>query len=148
MVDYNNFNEPYYLPIGDLRYIEDLLRGFKEIKDASSLDSLVSLDSLLEPFFSRALVPFYDAMWDGLDTTAGHVIYRLSDLVPEEKRRNIAIYPASTGSLIIEQWNWATLEDWRKEWERYHKDIPQHNLDRLIKMLPLPHLLLQKNDQK
>ena len=131
-----------YLPIGDLDYLKELLDSCKKSKGK------VSLEKLLESFFSLALVPFYDPMWDGLKTHAGHVIYRLSDSVPEEKRRNIAIYPANNGSLIMDKYPWASLEDWRAEWQKYHKQIPGDDIKQLVKMImPADSFILKKDDQ-
>jgi hypothetical protein len=65
-------------------------------------------------FFRHVLAPFYDCVWDGLKTEAGHAVYRLSDLVPQEVRQVIEIYPRKDG--------WDTLEDFRREWEDLHPE--------------------------
>ncbi|HLD83879.1 MAG TPA: hypothetical protein VI979_03430 [archaeon] len=98
-----------------------------------------------ERFFSLALLGFYDAMNPALTAADGHMIYRLSDFVPEDRRRTMRIYPCRTGSIIMPSDeildaskhpyeyelgggpnNWDSLEDWRKQWERIHRNnIPE-----------------------
>lgn len=105
------------LPIGDIEYLKRLAKTFKEHRNETGN---------LEFFFSFALMSFYDCMWEGLGTNAGHVVYRLSDFISEEERSIIKIYPSKDGSIIDEKiYPWASLEDWRKEWEElYHSNIP------------------------
>jgi hypothetical protein len=126
------------LPVGDIEHIRWIVKYFKEHRDNISVGS----------FFMMVLEPFYDCMWDGLNTVAGHVIYRLSDFVSEEERIKISIYPSENGSLIIDEGfglgRWYSLEQWRKEWERYHQYIPE-----LKKLLPPgSDILLTNKNQK
>ena len=77
-------------------------------------------------FFSHALCGYYDCMWDGMNESVGHLIYRLSDLIDELKRRQMGIYPSATGSLWLDGNMWNSLEDWRKIWEKdFPKGIPE-----------------------
>ncbi len=113
------------LPIGTYEYIKELLTMNTQHNQVS-----------LEMFFSLALVPFYDPMWNGLEETAGHIIYRLSDFVFVEERERIAVYPSEKASIIITDeelgsCSWCSLQDWRREWEKYHPIIPEFQ-----KMLP------------
>lgn len=79
------------LPIADVPYLRELAQHYKDNPDFTT-----------DLFFSLALVGFYDAMWDGLNSTAGHIIYRLSDAIEKPQRETMDIYPSSTGSIIIE----------------------------------------------
>lgn len=63
-------------------------------------------------FFKSVLQGFYSPMSAGMKSDAGHVIYRLSDHLTGEERRGIQVYGNDT------------LEDWRKQWEKYHPIIP------------------------
>jgi len=115
-----------YSPIGNADDVRELVQKFKN--GAFDLDG----------FFRNALLPFYDVMWFSLRGQAGHILYRLSDSVPEEKRKKIAIYSSREGSLIldprngdIDDYKWDSLEDWRKLWEKIHPYIPE-----LMKSLP------------
>jgi hypothetical protein len=72
----------------------------------------------LRTFFAVALRPHYCPSWgpaQSLPALAGNVLYRLSDLVPLERRESMHLfddYPS--GSF--------TLEDWRQLWlARYEK---------------------------
>lgn len=69
---------------------------------------------LLGLFFSNALTPYYDCMWDGMEPEVGHIIYRLSDNVPDDIRSCILIYP----KMGKDEERWVTLSEWREEWER------------------------------
>jgi len=111
--------------IGDIPYLKELARAIKEDR--------MDFEKGVEWFFHCALLPYYQPIdWDGMNIDAGHIIYRLSDFLPEEKRSKIEIYPnPHGGSLIINDYPWDSLEDWRKQWEKYHSYIPP-----IIKKLP------------
>lgn len=64
-----------------------------------------------EHFFSTLLYRFYDCMGGGLDDLLGHVIYRISDLLPPDERRGLYVYPNAKGPDH-------TLASWREEWEK------------------------------
>lgn len=92
-----------------------------------------------EFFFSRALLPYYEAgisHWEGLDRETGHIIYRLSDLVDPEDRKVFAVYPSQDGSITKMlgdegdeyESKWDSLEDWRDEWSKNHPEIPDHDI--------------------
>jgi len=125
MVEQGRFKNDSFdgLPIGDVPYLRELVQDYKD-----------NLDFTTEWFFSYALLGFYDAMWDGLNGTAGHIIYRLSDAIEKSQRETMHIYPSSTGSIIIiergmgedEGVRWDSLEDWRKQWERDNPVIPEY----------------------
>jgi hypothetical protein len=84
-------------------------------------------------FFFCALMPYYqtEECETYLDQLAGHVIYRLSDSIPKEKREIMHVYPNNEGSLIIDEHKWDSLEDWRKQWEHINPVIPE-----FVKLLP------------
>lgn len=125
MVEQSRFKNDSFdgLPIGDVPYLRTLVEHYKDNPDFTR-----------ERFFSYALLGFYDAMWDGLNGTAGHIIYRLSDAIEKPQRETMHIYPSSTGSIIIEHKDrgedagvrWDSLEDWRKKWERDNPVIPEY----------------------
>lgn len=118
------------LPSGDSNYLRKLVQDYKKRGDHIPD---------LETFFSMALLPFYDVMWTGLKRDVGHVIYRLSDFVPEEERCQIGIYPSRTGSIIDGKYGlWNSLVDWRRQWERQHLYIPE-----FVKLLPEAQDILQ-----
>lgn len=85
-----------------------------------------------------ALLGYYDAMWDGLTEEAGHIIYRLSDFLPVDKRMRLSVFSSKDGSIVElmgdgDEWLVsASLEDWRKEWRRAHKEIPHVFRKRLL----------------
>lgn len=116
------------LPVGNVDYLKKLVEDYKRYREIKNL----------ELFFSMALLPFYDAMWDGLTSDAGHLMYRLSDFLSEDKRRCMSIYPSSNGSLSIDGSIWDSLEDWRKMWAKYNPYIPE-----LKKILKLEYVILQ-----
>lgn len=107
------------LPLGDIPYLQELAKWYSENRELP-----------LRHFFSRAIVPYYDPMWDGLKIDAGHIIYRLSDVIPPEERATMEIYPSNTGSIIQLEDNtcprWDSLEDWRTHWKRHHPIIPEY----------------------
>lgn len=115
------------LPVGDIDGLKKLLAYFKEIKEKEGLNS-----ESMKSFFGLALVSHYDCMWEGLRIEAGHMIYRLSDQIPPERRQTIPIYPYEDGSIKRQDGNWDSLEDWRKQWEKYNPNIPEFQ-----KLLPL-----------
>lgn len=112
------------LRLGDTEYLKEIIKVIKE--DNKIADPI-------ETFFFYALGPYYCPVgWDGIKRNAGHIIYRLSDFLPEEKRSNIAIYPSEHGSLIVNNYPWDSLGDWRKKWEKHYPNgIPE-----MIKKLP------------
>ncbi len=66
----------------------------------------------LRVFFSMALAPFYDARVcedqgrcpRALPTLTGNVLYRLADLVPQQRRESLPLFEGMT------------LQDWRDTW--------------------------------
>lgn len=92
------------LPIADNAYILRCLETAKRFKKTRKPDN----EKLLEIFFSDALTPYYDCMFEGLKGDSGNIIFALSEQVPEELRRKIEIYPNGA--------DWHSLEDWRTEW--------------------------------
>ena len=90
-------------------------------------------------FFAEALEGYYCSLWDGLERNSGHVIYRLSDFIPKDKRENMPVYPSLTGSIVdkgLVQWD--SLEDWRNRWEKAsNNDIPyfQNQLPSVLREL-------------
>lgn len=94
-------------PVGDIEWIKDLAKTYRE---NPGMD--------IGHVFSMSLLGYYDAMWGGLDRNAGHIIYRLSDHIPQEEREKISIYPSETGSIVMDAFGpWDSLEDWRKQWK-------------------------------
>jgi hypothetical protein len=90
-----------------------------------------NLEQDLKIFFWFALgfrQPYpYDV--DKTDETYGHILYRISDFVPEQLRRKIQVYESDKGSLIeknLISTRWASLEDWRKVWKDKHPIIPDY----------------------
>ncbi|MDA2922124.1 hypothetical protein MYX07_02535 [Patescibacteria group bacterium AH-259-L07] len=94
-------------------------------------------ERILQSFFSIELGRYYDCLSDGLPIMTGHFIYRLSDLVPIEQRRTMAIYPnEESGSVIPDHTDpdpmpWDSLEDWRQTWKKDYSPIPK-----LLKEIP------------
>jgi len=123
----------YQLPIGNVAGLKRLVQFFRSA-------SQEEMD--LERFFSLAIMPFYDCMHGGIERMAGHVLYRLSDFLPLEHRKDIYIYPDSSdssGSLVVDDSSWHSLEDWRKEWESLNPHIPSLTKSlpgEIIKLLP------------
>lgn len=89
----------------------------------------------LQLFFMDALVPYFDCLWEGMDETAGHIVYRLSDRLPPHIRSNIGVYPRAVRrdqtsplgynvDMKANMSGWTTLEEWRREWETQHRNIP------------------------
>lgn len=130
MVEKGRFSESAFgdLPITDVPRLRRLVETYKQHPALTA-----------EWFFTHALLGYYDAMHDGLNVTAGHILYRLSDGFEEEERKKMAIYPSETGSMVIpregeeaeffdegEEDRWDSLEDWRKLWEGHHPFIPQY----------------------
>lgn len=126
MVEQNRFKNDSFdrLPIADVPHLRKLAETYRDDPDFTT-----------DFFFSLALRGFYDAMWDGLNATAGHIIYRLSDTIEKPQRETMDIYPSPTGSIIFEHKSgknhgyvdrWDSLEDWRKQWERLHPVIPEY----------------------
>jgi len=117
----NHMSSPefYRLPTADLAYLRSLLQWHKDHPDLFSI----------ETFFCQALLGYYDCMWSGMNQEVGHLVYRLSDSVPEEERGRIPVYPGiDEGSLILENNRWYSLEDWRRCWEKQNPIIPHYTL--------------------
>ncbi len=142
MVEQERLKNDFFdrLPIGDVPYLRILVQRYRDNPKMTT-----------ESFFSFALLGFYDAMWDGLNGMAGHIIYRLSDAIEKPQRETMVIYPSSKGSIINvneedvgehELVNrWASLEDWRKEWEHINPVIPDY-----AKQLPSAFSLKKTKD--
>lgn len=79
----------------------------------------------LELFFGLALKFYTDPTEPGMDTQVGHMIYRLSDSVPQDIRKKIAIYPNEEGLIVEQGVHWTSLEDFRTEWEGRYSHIPE-----------------------
>ncbi|MEA3272366.1 MAG: hypothetical protein U9P90_01710 [Patescibacteria group bacterium] len=109
------------LPTADIDNLKSLVQLFREKR--------VLRDEGIELFFFLALVGYYDCMWDGMDDTVGHLLYRLSDIVEPIERQQMEIYPScgGEGSLILDDGGcWHSLEDWRRAWEKYFPEgIPE-----------------------
>lgn len=107
----------YSLPVGDIESLKRVFECIEGIQKSHDEDG-TEWDSFrkLKFFFMQALYPFYDCMWDGMETKVGHIIYRLSDLVPIELRTKIVCYLGKD-----------TLENFRKEWEENYNNIPELN---------------------
>jgi len=99
------------LPVGDVQHIKNCLELADAIRDRDDVIGTLSV------FFSHVVAPFYDCMWDGMSTEAGHTVYRLSDQVPCDVRARIDVYPGTDG--------WHSLEDFRREWEQAYPVIPE-----------------------
>lgn len=121
------------LPVGSIEHIRRTLDLIKSVySDHVACDDAFEA---LEFFFRHALMPFYDCMWDGLKLEAGHVIYRLSDKLPDDICTTIKTYPCI--DINPEQPNeWYTLSSFRQEWENLHPVIPE--LQHLLPPEPLP----------
>lgn len=119
----------YELPIADISYIKDLLKHCKEIWKETG-----NTQKALQYFFSFGLLGYYDCMWDGMRVEAGHVLYRLSDLIDKSEREKIEVYPSRCGSLTVDEsgYSWDSLEDWRKLWEESHPTIPQFDFQKKL----------------
>lgn len=107
------------LRLMDIEHLKKLSKAVKESK-------MNDINEKIFFFFNYALLPYYeDVFWDGLANDAGHIIYRLSDILPKEERQNMIIYPSDNGSIIMNNSAWDSLEDWRKKWEKIHNgNIP------------------------
>ena len=111
--------------VGNLEYLWELVENYKDAQKHEYKE--LSLDW----FFTMALLPYYDVMWTGLRPEVGHLLYRLSDRVPEQERKDTEIYPASgsEGSIIDQDGGrWHSLEDWRASWKKAHPIIPEVTL--------------------
>lgn len=86
-------------------------------------------------FFSSALLPYYDPCGDGANGTCLDLLYRLSDRIEEDERRNILIYPEKDGEIYDSEGDcqWNSLEDWRKEYFKQRiREGPIPELRKLI----------------
>lgn len=101
---------------GSIEWVRQIIRFCEEFNLSSDF------------FFSQVLEAYYSPLLDyvdGLARDAGHLIYRLSDQLAEEQRQSMHIYPDNNGNILIEDVLWGSLEDWRREWESRHPDIPR-----------------------
>src|SRR3990167_11295994 len=94
------------LSVGDADYVKKSVDFIKILKENSSKNK----SELRKALFSTLLTPYYDCMFEGMDIDVGNFIYRLSDLILEDEREKIEIYPDGE--------DWYNLNDWRKEWSR------------------------------
>jgi len=147
--------------IVDIGHEEDEQTGLDNGGIVHFLDTLLMVhalsnnmepEELLDLFFDYGLTPYYSPLDAGLDVSVGHFIYRLSDRMPEEKRKRIMIYPSPGGSLVCYEdydpespTRWATLEDFRREWEEKNPTIPTFEKslpEGVAEMYALPKRLL------
>lgn len=134
------------LPLGDLAYLERTI----ELCRKTSADS----ENDIKFFFLMALTPYFDGIfYEGLDPRVGNFLYRLSDFLSEERRRQIEIYPARAGEnadVIIDGNLWYSLEEWRKMWEKQNApySIPHISFAKKLEKRDLIFLLpaLAKKD--
>lgn len=111
-----NFNGTFDypdLPVGTLETVRKCLDIIKTAKDKD-----LSPDNFkyLELFFSLAATPYYDCMWSGMSVAAAYTIFKLSDMLSEETRKSIKLYPYIRG----DEDGWNTLEDFRVEWKKHN----------------------------
>jgi len=125
-----NYSED--LPLGDLAYLERVVKLCRESSGDAEKD--------IKLFFLMALTPYFDSIaYEGLDPRVANFLYRLSDFLSEERRRQIEIYPACAGEnadVLIDGNPWYSLEEWRKMWEK--KNAPY----------PIPHISFAKKLEK
>lgn len=108
---------------------EPPLFGVDELRQLANLVRAGTISR--EDFFSQALWDPED-VFSGLDPEAGHLLYRLSDRIPPDRRRAMMIYPCNQGSILDQSTlrpgrpvRWDSLEDWRQWWEgRHPQGIP------------------------
>jgi len=99
--------------------VDDLLKlakGLTEIEGDEALDK----KEAFKIFISSALNRFYSPLFDNTIFTAqvGDALYRLSDHLTPDERRSTLIYPETDGDILDERGTrWASLEQWRREWE-------------------------------
>src|ERR1700733_15342695 len=116
---------------GDLTVVDDrylIEHSFEYFKVC--LERTGDFKKARDSFFRHALLGFYDCMFDGLKEKAGQWLYRLSDHLSEVERFEMEIYPSETGSLAPDGGRWDSLEDWRRQWESYHFEIPRYDFGR------------------
>lgn len=124
------------LPIADTAYLRENLKVLRWYVGNGG-----DREEGRKHFFSSVLLGYYDALWDGLDKTAGHLLYRLSDFLHEDERKRMMIYPSSDGSIIdAELGSWDSLEDWRAHWEKTHPVIPEFDFQKHLGIPELLHL--------
>jgi hypothetical protein len=116
------------LPIGTADTVRRVLERAQAL---FNMRDDLDMDDKLQLFFMDVLLPYYDCMWSGMDQTAGHIIYRLSDQIPPEARHQIGVYPRAVRREQMFKIDpsaptqgWTTLNEWRREWEAHNKDIP------------------------
>lgn len=125
------------LPIADIPCLRENLEALRLYVEKGG-----DIEKGRRHFFSSVLLGYYDAMWDGLDVTTGHILYCLSDFLHEDERKRMMMYPSPDGSIINNELGaWDSLEDWRKHWEKAHPVIPEFNFHKHLvarKLLQLP----------
>lgn len=116
------------LPVGTSETVRQVLERARTL---FAMRDDLDLGEKLQLFFMDVLIPYYDCLWGGMDQTAGHIIYRLSDQLPPDARRNIGVYPRAVRREQMFKLDpqtatagWTTLEEWRREWEAHNKNIP------------------------
>jgi len=120
--------------------VDELIRRVKELRNVLDKGN-VDYNKSIELLFSIAIKPFVDHPedeYDSVDTEVGHILYRISDFIPEGQRKTIAIYPFDEGSLTIDDTRWYSLEDFRKFWKSINPIIPE-----IVKSLPEVKAALQ-----
>lgn len=146
--------------MSEFNYLDDLygqkIFDIKDLKElANRLEKVVKEDptyNAVKGFFFWALDHYYTSYagpndFYGITKNVGHIIYRLSDFIPKEERKNIPVDPArptnKDAKLMMEMSDgaipWVSLEDWRKEWEKDHPYIPN-----VIKRIPSSFKFLEQ----
>ena len=141
---------PHFQEPGDMTYLE-MIRDLK----------LAWPEMTLEYFFFIALTPYYRSCRNNdigldpleIDLDTHHLLYRLSDYIPEEERKKMAMSPSMykveeleyyfpegkpmfegsdeiPPSIIKEDEDgeksaWYSLEDWRHDWRTYQVPVPE-----------------------
>ena len=77
----------------------------------------------LEAFFAIALLGPGEP-YRGEDPIYGKILFRLSDLIVQDKRRGMKVFPSEHGSLNDDGIRWMSLEEWRKVYQEMYPDIP------------------------
>jgi hypothetical protein len=90
--------------------------SLEEIRLLLRYAGTTDLPDPLQTFFSMALAPFLDPRtceqgrsMPVLPVLAGNVLYRLADLVPEQRRPFVVIFTTESGTDF-------SLQDWREIW--------------------------------
>jgi len=129
--------DDYEEPVADAAWFKKNLEHIKKFINEGG-----NIQQARELLFSAILVGYYDCMWGGMDRDVGHLLYRLSDFIGEEERRQMMIYPSEDGMIFdYDLFLWDSLEDWRKQWEKSHPIIPEFDFQKhleAIQILRLP----------